>query len=341
MAMSLIEEDVSLKPFNTFGLEARARRFARCHTAGEVGVAAAEARHQGWPMLVLGGGSNLLLTRDFPGLVLKVEIGGVELAEATADAYMVKIGAGENWHALVLHALSHGWHGLENLALIPGTVGAAPVQNIGAYGVELDSLFDRLAAVDLASGALIEFDRAGCAFAYRDSHFKHGGRGRYAIVSVTLRLPRNRAPNARYAELRQALAARGIEAPSPRDIADTVIAIRRAKLPDPAEIGNAGSFFKNPLLDGDRFAALKAICPEVVAYPQPDGAWKVAAGWLIDRAGWKGRSRGGAAVFERQALVLVNRGDAVAADVVALAHDIQADIRARYGVELQSEPDWV
>ena len=339
--MPAILENVSLKPFNTLGLDARAEFFTRCANPTDVAEAVAFSAAKGLRRLVLGGGSNLLLTGDFPGLVLRIESRGIEIVAADDSAHVVRVAAGENWHGFVMHALASGWAGLENLALIPGTVGAAPVQNIGAYGVEFESLFESLGALDMKSGRVVRLARADCGFAYRDSIFKRGAADRYVILDVTLRLPRGRQPETGYVDVRRWLDARGVAAPSAQDVANAVIAIRGEKLPDPAVLGNAGSFFKNPLVTGERFIGLAASFPGVVGYPQPDGMVKVAAGWLIDRAGWKGRQIGGAGVYERQALVLVNRGGATSADVIALAQAIQADVRARYGIELESEPVWI
>ena len=336
--MPTLQENVSLKSFNTFGIEARARYFVQCASAAEVTAAVARAAGRGWPRLVLGGGSNLLLTRDFPGLVIRMANRGIALVEARADAFIVRAAAGESWHGLVLHTLDAGWSGLENLALIPGTVGAAPMQNIGAYGVELDSVFESLEALDTHSGTVVTLKREACGFAYRDSIFKGVARDRYVILEVSLRLPRGKPPVIDYADLRGWFARLGVSQPSAREVCAAVIAIRGAKLPDPAVEGNAGSFFKNPLVAPDKFAALKVFYPDLVGYAQPGGAVKLAAGWLIDRAGWKGRTLGGAAVSQTQALVLVNRGGAAAVDVLALAQAIQADIRARFGVELIPEP---
>ena len=339
--MPTFQENVSLKPFNTFGIEASARYFVQCDSTAEVSAAVNEAERQGWSRFVLGGGSNLLLTRDFPGLVIRMANRGIALVEARADAFIVRAAAGESWHGLVMHALDAGWNGLENLALIPGTVGAAPMQNIGADGVELDSVFESLDALDTQTGTVVTLKRADCGFAYRDSIFKGVARDRYVILEVCLRLLKDRQPVFDYADLRAWFVARGVSQPSARDVCDAVIAIRRAKLPDPAIEGNAGSFFKNPVVAADKFAALKVFYPDLVGHPQTGGAVKLAAGWMIDRAGWKGRTLGGAAVSQTQALVLVNRGDATAADVVALARAIQADIRGRFGVDLTPEPVWV
>ena len=346
---SVIKENASLKTHNTFGIEAKARYLATITTLDELRGALADPRVQGLPRLVIGGGSNLLLTRDFPGLVLLMQSRGIELlgeesAKERAEegaAVRVRVAAGENWHAFVQHALAQGWYGLENLSLIPGTVGAAPIQNIGAYGVELESRFESLEALEIASGNVVTLDRAACAFAYRDSLFKRAGRERYIIVSVTFRLSRQARVHTEYAELKAELAARGIAEPTPVQVSVAVIAIRGRKLPDPAVIGNAGSFFKNPLIDEEKLEALKVFYPKMVSYPAGAGMHKLAAGWLIDQAGWKGKTLGEAAVYDKQALVLVNRGGATGADIAALAKAIQADIRTRYAVELEPEPVWV
>jgi UDP-N-acetylmuramate dehydrogenase len=336
-----LQENASLKPYNTFGLEARARFLAKVGDADDLAAMLADARVAGLPRLVIGGGSNLLLTRDFPGLVLLMVNRGIELIAEDEHAYQVRAAAGENWHGFVLHTLERGWFGLENLSLIPGTVGAAPIQNIGAYGVELESVFHSLEAWEIESGKTVRFDREDCRFGYRDSIFKHGARDRYIILSVTFRLPKNAPVHAGYADVKTELAARGIAAPTPRDISDAVIAIRTRKLPDPAVLGNAGSFFKNPLVSEEKLEALKVFYPGLVSYAQGKGMHKLAAGWLIEHAGWKGRVVGNAAVYDKQALVLVNRGNASGEEIATLARAIQADIRTRYAVELEPEPVWV
>jgi UDP-N-acetylmuramate dehydrogenase len=294
------------------------------------------------PRLVLGGGSNVVLTGDFAGLVLLVALRGRRIVREDADAVYVEAAAGEPWHDFVAWTLAQGLPGLENLALIPGTVGAAPIQNIGAYGLEMCERFASLRAVELASGKTVEFDAHACAFGYRDSFFKREGRDRFVITSVVFRLPKAWQPRAGYADLARELAANGYAAnggqPDAQAIFDAVVAVRRAKLPDPLELGNAGSFFKNPVIDAAQFEALKSREPDVISYAQPDGSVKLAAGWLIDRCGWKGRALGAAGVHERQALVLVNRGGASGADVLALARAIQRDVQARFGVELEAEP---
>ncbi len=335
------EQDISLRAFNTFGVEAGARHFVRCRTAEEVAEAVLRARIDNWQILVLGGGSNVLFTRDHCGLVLRMESRGIALLDDGGGIYRVRAAAGENWHDFVMHTLDAGWPGLENLSLIPGTVGAAPIQNIGAYGVELDSMFESLEALEIDTGRPVTLGRAACRFGYRDSVFKHAARGQYVILGVTITLPKDWRPQTGYRGVRAALDASGIIDPTPRQVSEAVIAIRRAKLPDPANLGNAGSFFKNPLVGGEKLDALKTFYPGIVSYPQSDGRHKLAAAWLIDQAGWKGKVLGGAAVHDRQALVLVNRGGATGADVLALASAIQADIITRFGVTLEAEPEWL
>ncbi|WP_144111958.1 UDP-N-acetylmuramate dehydrogenase [Paraburkholderia sp. BCC1886] len=333
--------DYPLKAHNTFGFDVRAKLACVIEHEAQLLAAVRDPRVAGLPLLVLGGGSNVVLTRDFAGLVLLVTLRGRRVVREDESAWYVEAAAGEPWHDFVAWTLTQGLAGLENLALIPGTVGAAPIQNIGAYGLEMGERFASLRAVELATGAVVEFDADACRFGYRDSFFKREGRDRFVITSVTFRLPKHWQPRAGYADLARELAASGHEEGSPpaaQAIFDAVVAVRRAKLPDPLQLGNAGSFFKNPVVEAAQFEALKLKEPEVVSYAQPDGRVKLAAGWLIDRCGWKGRAIGAAAVHERQALVLVNRGGASGADVLALAQAIQRDVLARFGVELEAEP---
>ena len=336
-----IAHDFSLQSLNTFGIAARARRYLRVGSVDELAAALADPALAALPRLLLGGGSNILLTRDFEGLVLHMAMLGRQVLGADGDRVLVRAAAGENWHAFVEWALAQGLGGLENLSLIPGTVGAAPIQNIGAYGAEIKDVFHTLTVFDPASGALRRMDAAACRFAYRDSVFKHAAGAGLAIVDVTFALPRAWRPNLRYAELAQALDAAGIAAPTAQQVSDAVVAIRRRKLPDPALIGNAGSFFKNPVVTAEQCARLLAAYPGMVHHAQPDGSEKLAAGWLIDQCGWKGRAMGAAGVYPQQALVLVNNGGATGGEVVALAEAIQADVVARYGVMLETEPVFV
>jgi len=333
-----IESGVSLKPYNTFGLPAVAHTLVRVTSDADVRRVVDHPTLGLAPKFVLGGGSNIILTRDMPQLVLKVEVMGRRLIEERADAWIVEAGAGENWHEFVLWTLAQGHPGLENLALIPGTVGAAPVQNIGAYGLELQDRFESLDAVDLVTGRSVTLGAAICAFGYRDSVFKHSLAGRTVITRVRFRLPKAWRPVLGYLELERKQNETGIARPSAQQIADWVIAIRRAKLPDPALIGNAGSFFKNPVVTPEQCRDIIGRDPAVVHYPMADGSVKLAAGWLIDACGWKGKTVGGAAVYEKQALVLVNRGGAIGAEVMTLARAIQESVYGRFGIRLEPEP---
>ncbi|SFC55627.1 UDP-N-acetylmuramate dehydrogenase [Massilia yuzhufengensis] len=336
-----IEHDFSLASLNTFRLPARARHYLRVIGAAQLDAVRADAALAALPRLVLGGGSNMLFTRDFDGIVLHMAGLGKEVLGNEDGRILVRAQAGENWHAFVQWTLAQGLGGLENLSLIPGTVGAAPIQNVGAYGTETKDVFHSLTAYDMATGTVATLDAAACRFGYRDSIFKHPEGSELVVLDVTFALPAGWQPNLRYAELARAVADSGLDAPTPLDVGRTVEAIRRRKLPDPAEIGNAGSFFKNPVVSSAACAQLLAHYPELVHHTQPDGSEKLAAGWLIDQCGWKGRALGAAGVYPKQALVLVNLGDARGEDVVRLARAIQADVAARYGVQLEPEPVFI
>lgn len=338
-----IDSDVNLRDYNSFGLPATARTLVHVTSEADVRRLLAHPEHGRAPKLVLGGGSNLILSRDPQAVVLRVEVRGRRLLEERADAWIVEAGAGENWHDIVAWTLDQGWPGLENLALIPGTVGAAPVQNIGAYGLELKDRFESLDAVDLVTGRTVTLDARACMFGYRDSVFKHdaaggGLAGKSLITRVRLRLPRPWRPVLGYLDLERRMAETGNRTPDARTIFDWVCAIRRAKLPDPAQVGNVGSFFKNPIVSAEQCRDIIGRDPEIVHYPLPDGSVKLAAGWLIDACGWKGKSVGRAGVYERQALVLVNRGGASGAEVVTLARAIQESVYGRFGIRLEPEP---
>ncbi|MDG4598071.1 MAG: UDP-N-acetylmuramate dehydrogenase [Candidatus Contendobacter sp.] len=337
-SIALLTHDASLQSLNTFRLPARAAWFAAIEALPQLAglIAMPEWKHR--RRFVLGGGSNLILTGDFEGLMLHVRISGRALVAESADAWFVRAGAGEIWPDFVRWTLERGWPGLENLALIPGTVGAAPIQNIGAYGLEVAERFQQLEAVDLETDEMVTFDRAACQFGYRDSVFKREAAGRYLITAVTFRLPRRWQPVTGYADVARELEARNIAKPTAWDVFDAVVAIRSRKLPDPARIPNAGSFFKNPVVDATVFIRLIAQHPDLPHYPKPDGRVKLAAGWLIERCGWKGRNIGSVGVYEHQALVLVNRGGARGEDVLRLAEAIRTSVRAAFGVELEPEP---
>ena len=337
--MSLnVEADVSLQPFNTFGVATRARYLAHAHNDAEVGEALQAAKRLQLPLLVIGGGSNLLLTGDVEALVLRMASRGLRIVSSQGDAVLVEAEAGEPWHPFVQWTLEQGLQGLENLSLIPGTVGAAPMQNVGAYGVEIKDVFAGLTALDRHSGELREFSLDECQFAYRDSRFKREA-GRWLILRVRFALARAGALRLDYGPLRQRLAEQGVGEPTASDVSRAICSIRSEKLPDPAVLGNAGSFFKNPLVSADLAARLRVEHADLVAYPQADGQVKLAAGWLIEKAGWKGFRDGDAGVHRQQALVLVNYGGATGAQLLALARRIQADIQARFGVSLEIEPN--
>ena len=337
--MSLqVQAGVSLKPFNSFGVDVQARLFAEAHSDADVRQALAYAAEHDVPLLVIGGGSNLLLTADIQALVLRMATRGIRILSDNGQQVLIEAEAGEPWHPFVQHTLGLGMSGLENLSLIPGTVGAAPMQNIGAYGVEIKDVFAGLTALDRHSGELRDFSLAECNFAYRDSLFKQEP-GRWLILRVRFNLNRNEQLHLEYGPVRQRLTEQGIEHPTASDVSQAICSIRSEKLPDPAVLGNAGSFFKNPLVPAALVTRLKAEFPDLVAYAQPDGQMKLAAGWLIERAGWKGFREADAGVHKLQALVLVNYGAATGLQLLELAQRIQQDIWQRFQVELEMEPN--
>ncbi|MBA5979836.1 UDP-N-acetylmuramate dehydrogenase [Pseudomonas sp. MD195_PC81_125] len=337
--MSLqLQSQVSLKPFNSFGVDVRAQLFAEAHSDADVREALAYATAHDVPLLVIGGGSNLLLTADIPALVLRMATRGIRLISDDGNRVVIEAEAGEPWHPFVQHTLAQGFSGLENLSLIPGTVGAAPMQNIGAYGVEIKDVFAGLTALDRQTGELRDFSLEECNFAYRDSLFKQQP-GRWLILRVRFKLDRAAHLHLEYGPVRQRLTEQGIEQPTPSDVSRAICSIRSEKLPDPAVLGNAGSFFKNPLVSAALVEQIKAQHPDLVAYAQPDGQVKLAAGWLIERAGWKGFREADAGVHKLQALVLVNYGTATGLQLLELAQRIQKDIADRFNVELEMEPN--
>jgi UDP-N-acetylmuramate dehydrogenase len=336
--LPLIENNVDLQPYNTFGLPGRASRLVRVRSEDDVRSVIAHPELGRMPRFILGGGSNVMLTGDVDALVVKVEVPGLKLVETREDAWIVEAGAGESWHALVEWTLARGLPGLENLAFIPGTVGAAPVQNIGAYGLELSERFESLDAVELASGLTRTLDREACRFGYRDSIFKGDAAGSFLITQVRLRLPRPWRPLLGYPDLSTLKEQGATPSVAPTEVFDRVCTVRRAKLPDPAVLGNAGSFFKNPVICARQFSALLEREPAIVHYPLPGGDYKLAAGWLIEACGWKGRNMGRAGVHDRQALVLVNRGGASGRAVMDLAAAIQQSVFERFAIRLEQEP---
>ena len=337
--MSLqIQSDVSLKPYNTFGVDVRARLFAQAHTDGDVREALAYAAQHQLQLMVVGGGSNLLLTHDIDALVLRMASRGIRIIHEDCGTAVVEAEAGEPWHPFVQQMLARGLAGLENLSLIPGTVGAAPMQNIGAYGVEVKDVFHSLTALDRQTGELREFSLDDCAFGYRDSVFKHQT-GRWLILRVRFKLSFAATLHLEYGPVRQRLQEQGITEPTPMHVSRAICAIRGEKLPDPAVLGNAGSFFKNPVVPAALAQRIRDLHPGLVAYAQPDGQMKLAAGWLIEQAGWKGFREGDAGVHALQSLVLVNYGSASGLELLNLARRIQADILERFGVTLEMEPN--
>ncbi len=333
--------NADLRRHNTLALPGCAALYAYITNSAQLESLRNSPALAGLPRFVLGGGSNLVLTGNYEGLVVHMAIAGRALLGEDAEAWYVRAGAGEIWHDFVQWTLAQGWPGLENLSLIPGTVGAAPVQNIGAYGLEVAERFHGLDAFDLQTGETRRFDRAACRFGYRDSVFKQEGwhrDGRMVITGVTFRLPKQWQPLTRYADIAHQLEAQKIAKPSAQDVASAVISVRQRKLPDPAQISNAGSFFHNPVVDAATAEALLAKYPGMPRYPQADGRCKIAAGWLIEQAGWKGRNLGPVGMYENQALVLVNRGGASGADVSALMHAVQEDVQKAFGVALTPEP---
>ncbi|RDC63673.1 UDP-N-acetylmuramate dehydrogenase [Adhaeribacter pallidiroseus] len=332
-----LQRDISLRAYNTFGMDVKARFFATFSNVGELQDLLRLPELQNLPHLILGGGSNILFTQDFEGVVLKNNILGIETTELDADYYLVKASSGVAWHDLVVYTLEQELGGLENLSLIPGTVGAAPLQNIGAYGVELKDVFESLEAVHLASGELQTFNAEQCKFGYRESIFKHELKGQYIVVSVTLRLRKKPVFNTSYGAITQTLVSMQVVEINARAISEAVCQIRRSKLPDPTQIGNAGSFFKNPEISITQFQALQQDYPTIPSYPTATGQVKVPAGWLIEQAGWKGRRFEAYGVHKDQALVLVNYGGAQGNQVKDLAHQIIASVQEKFGIQLQPE----
>lgn len=332
----MTQAHADLRQLNTFGIAAKAAVLVMAGKTADLDALAATPGFETRDWAVLGGGSNILFTGDVNRPVVRIAIPGLKVVAEAGDRVLVEAGAGVVWHKLVMWSLDQGLSGLENLSLIPGTVGAAPIQNIGAYGVELRDIFDSLEAWHMADGHVRTYGAADCAFGYRDSVFKRDLKGACIITKVRFSLRRNGPVNIEYGAIRDVLKERGIGSPSPRDVAEAVMAIRRSKLPDPAEIGNAGSFFKNPTLPIKAYEALKAAHPEMPGYLS-NGGMKVPAGWLIEQAGWKGFREGDAGVHAKQALVLVNHGTASGAGIRALSDRIRADIRDRYGIELETE----
>lgn len=337
----MFHHNVPLAPLTTFGIKADALLFTEVKTAKELQDLLSTKEYQtAKQKLILGGGSNMLFTQDYQGLVIQNKIKGISYEDFNGQSVLVKAGAGENWHYLVTTCVEKKLGGIENLSLIPGTVGASPVQNIGAYGVELKDVFVSLEAVDLTNGQLITLHHEECEFGYRDSIFKHKAKGRYFITSVTLRLKKEgfHKLHIQYGAIQQTLQEMEVAIPTILEISQAVIHIRSTKLPDPKVVGNAGSFFKNPEIPDDQCQKLLDENPLIPTYPaQHQGFKKMAAGWLIEQCGWKGKNLGNAAVHKNQALVLTNPGNATGAEIKTLAETIQKSVFDKFGIQLETE----
>ncbi len=334
--MLQIQENIALKNFNTFGVEANARYFVEINKKEDLAELFMDPQWKASKTLVLGGGSNLLLLNDFDGLVIRINIRGIEHRISHDDVF-IEAGAGEVWNDLVNFCVARGYAGMENLSLIPGSVGASPIQNIGAYGVELKDVFHTCDAFELATGNFRTFTKADCNFGYRESIFKTGSQGRYIIVSVKFHLSLTPNFNLSYGAIGQELARRGIKSPTIKDVSMVVANIRVSKLPDPSTIGNAGSFFKNPVINSEAFSALRLKFPDIVNYPAENGEVKLAAGWLIEQCGWKGKVVGHTGTWKNQALVLVNNGGSTGKEVYTLSSQIIDSVYTKFGVTLQRE----
>ncbi len=330
-------EHQSLKSLNTFGFEVEANYLAEISSIDDVREATAFANAKGLERLILGGGSNVLLTKDVDGLVMLNRIKGIHLEREDEQDYIVKVGAGENWHEFVQYAIKQNWAGIENLSLIPGNVGASPMQNIGAYGVEIVQVFEYLEAVHLPTGEVHRFAKEDCEFGYRESVFKNKLKGQYLITHVAYRLHKTPSFNTSYGAIEAELEAMNVSQVTLRSVSDAVIAIRSSKLPDPKVLGNSGSFFKNPVVPIELHEKVKKMWPEAPAYPAGEGMVKMAAGWLIEKAGWKGFRENDYGVHSKQALVLVNHGNATGREVYDLSQRILDDVYSKFGVQLERE----
>ncbi len=336
MKHPFVQEHISLQAYNTFGVPATTRYFFNLEREADLPLLLADKTWSGLPLLVIGGGSNILFTGPFEGLVIRIAIQGISHVQEEGRV-IVTAGGGVVWNELVWYCVDRGFAGIENLALIPGTAGAAPVQNIGAYGVELSERFHSCRAFDLEKQEFVVFGKDDCGFSYRDSLFKSGRRGRYIITEVSLMLTTAPDIHTSYGAIQEELAKRGIAEPGIRDVAEVVSYIRVSKLPDPSTVGNAGSFFKNPVIGISQFLELQSRFPDIVSYPAGNERIKLAAGWLIEKCGWKGRSRGAAGTWKNQALVLVNNGGASGSDIYRLSEAIAADVQEMFGIMLERE----
>ena len=326
-----------LQKLNTFGLDVKAKYFVSINTVNELIELTKTKVFKDLQLLILGGGSNILFTKDFDGLVILNSIKGKEIIDQTQESIFLKIGAGENWHELVMYTVDNGWGGIENLSLIPGNTGTAPMQNIGAYGVEIKETFVELEALEISSGKIVKFNNSDCEFGYRESVFKNKMKNQYIILNITLELKKNPELNINYGDVKAILESQNINNPSIKDVSDAIISIRQSKLPDPKIIGNSGGFFKNPIVSLNQLELIKKKYPNVVNYKINENEFKIAAGWMIERAGWKGKKFNNYGVHEKQALVLVNYGLANGMEIFNLSEEIILDIKDKFGIKLERE----
>lgn len=331
-----VQQNISLKKYNTFGISAKAKFFCEVNNLNDLREV---LRMDEYPeKFIISGGSNMLITQDIAALVVHINIKGKEIISETEDHVILKVMAGESWHQMVLWALEHDYGGLENMSLIPGNTGTAPIQNIGAYGVELKDTFESCEAMEIATQQIQNFTKEDCQFGYRDSYFKNDGKGKYIITSVTFKLSkRNHSLNTSYGAIGQELEKQGIAHPTLKDISNAVIAIRQSKLPDPAELGNSGSFFKNPVVSKSEFDSFAKNHPEAPFYKVSEDSYKIPAGWLIEQCGFKGKRFGDAGVHKNQALVLVNYDNASGSEILALAYKIIEAVQDKFGIRIRPE----
>lgn len=334
--MNIIENNPLLK-LNTFGVDVKAKYFTSINTINELIEVTKTNVFKDLELLILGGGSNILFTKDFDGLVILNNIKGKEIIEQNQQSIFLKIGAGENWHELVMYCVDNGWGGIENLSLIPGNTGTAPMQNIGAYGVEIKETFIELEALEISSGKIVKFNNSDCEFGYRESVFKNKMKNQYIILNITLELKKNPVLNINYGDVKAILESQNIKNPDIKEVSNAIISIRQSKLPDPKKIGNSGSFFKNPIVSLNLLELIKKKYPNVVNYEINENEFKIAAGWLIERAGWKGKKFNNYGIHEKQALVLVNYGLANGMEIFELSEKIILDIKDKFGITLERE----
>lgn len=334
--MNIIKNYPLLK-LNTFGVDVNAKYFTSINTINELIEVTKTSLFKDLKLLILGGGSNILFTKDFDGLVILNNIKGKEIIDQNQQSIFLKIGAGENWHELVMYCVDNGWGGIENLSLIPGNTGTAPMQNIGAYGVEIKETFIELEALEISSGKIVKFNNSDCEFGYRESVFKNKMKNQYIILNITLELKKNPVLNINYGDVKAILESQNIKNPGIKEVSNAIISIRKSKLPDPKKIGNSGSFFKNPIVSLNQLELIKKKYPNVVNYEINENEFKIAAGWLIERAGWKGKKFNNYGVHEKQALVLVNYGLANGMEIFELSEKIILDIKDKFGITLERE----